>query len=105
MKTITDGLDAKCENMGLYGLSQSFHSFWAEQIIRCYHKFDLARRGSSIGCTSAWYVDGHRFDPDIRQNILLWRFGHENEKISMAILHLPLIQEWQLSVNWRKNVH
>ena len=55
-----------------------------------------ARRGSSIGCASAWHVDGHGFDPHVRQNILLLRFGHEN--ISTTILYLPLIQEGQLSV-------
>ena len=55
-----------------------------------------AGRGSSIRCTSAWYADGRGFDPHVRQNILSFRFGHE--KISMAILSLPLIQEWQLSV-------
>ena len=46
---------------------------------------------SSIRCASAWYVDGCGFDPQVRQNILSLRFGHE--KISTAILSLPLIQE------------
>ena len=55
-----------------------------------------AGHGSSIGCTSAWYADGHGFDPHVRQNILSLRFGHE--KISATILSLPLIQEGQLSV-------
>ena len=36
-----------------------------------------AGHGSSIGCASAWYADGHRFDPHIQLNILLLRFGHE----------------------------
>ena len=35
------------------------------------------------------------FDPHVR-HILFWRLGHE--KISSAILPLPLIQEEQLSV-------
>ena len=55
-----------------------------------------AGRGSSIVCASAWYADGRRFDPHVRQNILSLRFGHEN--ISTTILSLPLIQEGQLSV-------
>ena len=45
----------------------------------------------------AWYADGRRFDPHVRQNILSLRFGHE--KVSTTILSLPLIQEGQLSVN------
>ena len=27
---------------------------------------------SSVGCQSAWYSDGHRFDPPVQQNILSW---------------------------------
>ena len=56
----------------------------------------VAGRGSSIGCASAWYVDGRGFDPHVRQNILSLRFGHEN--VSTTILSLPLIQEGQLKV-------
>ena len=52
--------------------------------------------GSWIGCASALCADGRRFDPHVRQNILLLRFGHE--KISTTILSLSLIQEGQLSV-------
>ena len=55
-----------------------------------------AWRGSSIGCAAAWYADGHGFDPQVRQNILSSRFGHE--KISTTILSLPLMQEGQVSV-------
>ena len=56
----------------------------------------LKGHGSWIECASAWYADGRRFDPKVRQNILLLRFGHE--KNSTTILSLPLIQEGQLSV-------
>ena len=56
----------------------------------------MAGRGSSIGCTSAWYADGRGFDPHIRQNILLLSFGRENN--STTILSFPLIQEEQLLV-------
>ena len=55
-----------------------------------------AGRGTSIGCTSAWYADGGGIDPHVRQNILSLRFGHET--VSTTILSLPLIQEGQLSV-------
>ena len=54
-----------------------------------------AGRGSSIRSAS-WYADGRGFDPDIRQNMLSLKFGHE--KISTTILLIPLIQEGQLSV-------
>ena len=27
-----------------------------------------AGHGSSVGCTSAWYADGHGFDPHVRQH-------------------------------------
>ena len=58
----------------------------------------IAGRGSSIGCASAWYVDGCVFDPHDRRTFFKsWRFGHE--KHSTAILSLPLIQEGQLSTN------
>ena len=53
-------------------------------------------RGSSTGSVSAWHASGPEFDPRVR-HILSWRLGHE--KISTAILPLPLIQEEQLSVN------
>ena len=49
-------------------------------------------RGSSIGSVSAWHASGPEFD----LHIVSWRLGHE--KISTAILPLPLIQEEQLSV-------
>ena len=51
--------------------------------------------GSSIGSVSAWHASGPEFDPHVR-HILSWRLGHE--KISTAILPLPLIQAKQLSV-------
>ena len=54
-----------------------------------------AGRGSSIGCMSTWHASSPEFDPHVR-HILSWRLGHE--KISTAILSLPLIQEEQLSV-------
>ena len=63
--------------------------------------FLTAGRGSSIGSVSAWQASGLKFDPHVR-HILSWKLGHE--KISTAILHLPLIQEEQLSI-LRKNVH
>ena len=50
----------------------------------------LAGHGSSIGSVAAWHASGPEFDPHIR-HILSWRIGHE--KISAAILSLPLIQE------------
>ena len=59
-----------------------------------------AGHGSSMGCASALYVDGCGFDPHMRQNILLLRFGHE--KISTTILSLQLIQEGQLSVTGQR---
>ena len=49
----------------------------------------------SIGSVSTWHASGPEFDPHVR-HILSWRLGHE--KISTVILHLPLIQEEQLSV-------
>ena len=51
--------------------------------------------GSSIGSVSAWYASGPKFDPHVR-HILSWRLVHE--KMSMAILPLPLIPDEQLSV-------
>ena len=56
----------------------------------------FAGRASSFGCASAWYADGHGFDPHIRQQFFV-EIGHEI--ISMTILSLPLIQQGQLSVN------
>ena len=50
---------------------------------------------SLIGSVPAWHVSGPEFDPHVR-HIISWRLGHE--KISTAILPLPLIQEEQLSV-------
>ena len=55
----------------------------------------MTGRGSSIGSVSAWRASGPEFDPHVQQ-MFLWRLGHE--KISTAILPLPLIQEEQLSV-------
>ena len=57
-------------------------------------KFNAAR-GSSIGSMFTWHASGPKFDLYV-QHILSWSLGHEN--ISTAILHLPLIQEEQLSV-------
>ena len=57
--------------------------------------WESAGRGSSIGCESAWYANGRGFDPHVRQHSFV-EIGHEI--ISMAILSVPLIQEWQLSV-------
>ena len=54
---------------------------------------EQAGRGSSIESVSAWHASGFEFDPHVR-HILSWRFGQE--KISTAILPLPLIQEEQL---------
>ena len=54
-----------------------------------------AGRGSSNGCASTWYADGRGFDPHIRQHSFV-EIGHE--KVSTAILSLPLIQEGQFSV-------
>ena len=52
-------------------------------------------RGSSVGCMSAWYADGRKFDPHVWQHSSV-EIGHEI--ISGAILSLLLIQEGQLSV-------
>ena len=57
--------------------------------------YNYARHRSLIGSVSAWHTSGPEFDPQVR-HILSWRLGHE--KISMAILPLPLIQEEQFSV-------
>ena len=54
-----------------------------------------AGSGSSVGFASAWYADGRRLDPHIRQHSLM-EIGHE--LIYTAILSLPFIQERQLSV-------
>ena len=56
---------------------------------------NLAGRGSSIGCASAWYADGRGFDLHVRKHSFV-EIGHEI--ISTAILSPPLIQEGQLSV-------
>ena len=55
----------------------------------------VAGHGSSVGCASAWYVDGRGFCPHVQQHSVL-EIGHEI--IFTAILSLPLIQEGQLSV-------
>ena len=55
----------------------------------------IAWRGSSVGCASAWYVDGSGFDPHVRQYSFV---DIGNKIISTAILTLPLIQEGHLSV-------
>ena len=51
--------------------------------------------GGSIGSVSAWHASGPELDHHVR-HILSSRLGHE--KISTAILPLPLIQEEQLSI-------
>ena len=43
---------------------------------------------SSVGCASAWYVDGRGFDPHVRQHPFV-EIGHEI--ISTDILSLALI--------------
>ena len=48
-----------------------------------------------MGCASAWYVDGGRFDPWVRQHSFM-EIGHEI--ISTAVLSLPMIHAGQLSV-------
>ena len=60
---------------------------------------DIAGRGSSIGCPTAWYADGCGFDPHVQQHSFV-EFGHEI--ILIAILSLPLIQEAQLSVTGKR---
>ena len=55
----------------------------------------MAGHGSSIWSVSAWHASGPEFDLHVG-HILSWRLGHE--KLSTAILLLPLIQEEQLSV-------
>ena len=63
------------------------------------HHSSHAGRVSLIGCASAWYADGHRFDPHVRQHSFV-EIGHEI--ISTAILSLPLIEEGQLSVTGKR---
>ena len=63
--------------------------------VACCSIFCQAGRGSSIGSVSGWHASGPEFDPHVR-HILSWRLGHE--KISTAVLPLPLIQKEQLSV-------
>ena len=41
-----------------------------------YYYQRLTRQSSSVKCVSAWYADGHRFDPHIRQ-LSLKEIGHE----------------------------
>ena len=55
----------------------------------------MAGCSSLIGSMSAWHASGPRFNPQVQQ-ILSWRLGHE--KVSTAILPLPLIQEEHLAV-------
>ena len=56
----------------------------------------VAGCGSSIKCASAWYAEGHRFDPHVRHHSFVTT-GHENNFYGHS---LPtLIQEG------RKNVH
>ena len=55
----------------------------------------IAGGGSLIESVPTWHAGGQEFDPHVR-HILSWRLGHE--KISTAILPLPLIQGEQLSV-------
>ena len=59
--------------------------------------------GSSVGCASAWYSDGGRFDPTVRQNIL-----------SLRLIMKPFLQPFSLytdssralvSCCWQKDVH
>ena len=56
---------------------------------------DTCRRGSSVGCASAWYADGRGFEPHIRHHSFV-EIGHEI--ISTAILSFPLIQEGQFQL-------
>ena len=78
----------------------AFISVWGGKLAPSdQHPPDMRRVTGSV---SAWYVDGHGFDPHVRQHSFV-DIGHEI--ISTAILSLPLIQEGQLSANWRKNVH
>ena len=48
---------------------------------------------SSVGFASAWYSDGHWFDPPAKPSYV--EIGHEI--ISTAIISLPLIKVGQLS--------
>ena len=54
-----------------------------------------AGHGCLIRSLSPWHANRPEFDSHV-WHILSWRLGHE--KISTAILPLPLIQEEQLSV-------
>ena len=55
-----------------------------------------AGRGSIIRSVSAWHASGPEFDPHV-WHIPSWRLGHE--RISTAILPLPLIQEGRAVVS------
>ena len=79
-------------------LSSYFDECQKNEIHLLYLHFfrNIVGRGSSVGCASAWYADGRRFDPQVRQHSFV---DIDHEIISMAILSLPLIQEGQLSVS------
>ena len=76
-----------------------YKKFHVQYKFGCGKKSVQTGHSSSIGSVSTWHASGPKFDPHVR-HILSWRLGHE--KISRAILPLPLIQEKQLSVTGEK---
>ena len=74
--------------------------FWGHNKIMCTKQ--RAGRASSVGCASARYVDGHGFDPYIRQHSFL-ETGHEI--ISTAILSFRWFMKGVVVSYWWKTVH
>ena len=88
------GIKELKQNMYMYCNDYKFSDRQEGRTVVLKERTDQAGRSSSIGCTSTWYADGHRFDPRVRQHSFM-EFDHEI--ISTAILSFPLIQEGQLS--------
>ena len=62
----------------------------------------IAKRGSSIECASAWYADGRGFDPHVRRTFFRGDLG----KKKIYGHSLPSADSRRAIVSyWRKNVH
>ena len=61
------------------------------------YMYQWCRNASSVGCASAWCADGRWFEPQVRRNILSWRFGHE--KLSTANSSRAVVSYWQKDVH------
>ena len=62
----------------------------------------IAGRGSSIGCASAWYADGRGFDPQVRRTF--FRGDLVMKKILRPFSPFRWFKKAVVSY-WRKNVH